>query len=1350
MMGSEGGSLFRNGPDSMRGGTGARDLFTPASGRDDSRSRTGGNRELFGSLNASTSRNRRLFTPGAGRDDSMIFGTGSRSTFSHAGPGVDESLMRSTGTQGHFDGNAGTSDSFAATFQHTNDSMFGMDVPSASSGFASPPAPLLPSSSARFEERLVAAKDLLQERIQHDNYPDLYSLLERLGPEGTRGQDVLAPGSGPVMKKHDSPLPPFIYEQYDQVQCRAYMGILPEIHRAWVSIDSRAFLWDYTSSTEEAPTQVEINNDQVIATIGIVKPVKGIFLEQIEYLLIVSTPLEILTVGLAFAVPGDTSTRVVVYDTEVKVSSDRLAMKQIVGTEEGRVFCLGQDGQLYEFRYQKTDSWFNKRVELKNHSASMLSLLAPSFLDSLRLHESPHITYLAYDKDRKLLYSVSQKSDVEAIYLGPKGDQFNRLRPLRDAVNHTLGPGHSVDVRLAAIYPIAPAESHLVQAIAITTRGDRIYLSVSSGSSSQPSAVQSTYALPGIERAMGSEEVHEVYYSSGLLLTATSVNDEVDKITALSANVGEIAQLPVKVWTDAVSNLQIDGVVHQFAELNQKSAKLKPLVAVSEQPGFVLNTLSTQLENPPRSFQLLTTAGVTNLVKLRPIDELCQIISSSTDNGAAFSAFYEAYGPQETCAMCLAIACRHPSAVEAVQLFAPTNQAEVISRAGEIFFEHGGAPTLTSDDHGTGKGFGSSVAQPTTEIEVKHSGRHDGLALYMARVLRPLWKNRVFVNRNGSLISNFSNEDLVLVQSMLDSLQAFIMSRAGFVDQPSPDAVPTHGESEEAWRYEQESLYNLNLLLKMCVEIVRLTTILGGQDVTMFVKKACAAQTSIVDNITFEELALHGRDSEVSRILMWICMEKLQGEHKEKTQRQLGEELMAMCPSICEQSELLLLEGQDAIAAAHAAQTGTADRHRKLREALRILSKALHAISYGMLVEISNEFKALQFYDGLIHLCLQWADARKATIQPEPIGQHGMGTSGSPREECFLAYGLILQTLADLRSSADVPENHVHYQETASLYRRSIDRALSSHDRDFHEALYDMYISRGWMSHLLAMVKKPPFYEDYLRSRTDEPVMADMLANYYVSTGQFKQAAVLYRSLADRPNWTFAERYQLLVMASTQATTAMQTSGETGDGALQDIADAVAVADIQAAVLRKLQPWTGTRAEDMKAELNESLLTVTDLFHKFAKPLEFFDVQLKCISVSHTQNNVIVVNLWDQIIRRGLDKAGPGVDPFLSLRQAITSTVEYLGHDGSVIPTDHIVRKLLEWTYNARREQRRDLRQWLIDTVMSLNMKTPRRALSAAIVNQYQNKLPPWNSSEGAAYLMSVLCLLAADWLHKE
>uniref|UniRef100_A0A4W3GIB0 Nucleoporin Nup133/Nup155-like N-terminal domain-containing protein n=2 Tax=Callorhinchus milii TaxID=7868 RepID=A0A4W3GIB0_CALMI len=41
------------------------------------------------------------------------------------------------------------------------------------------------------------------------------------------------------------PLPPELVEQFSHMQCNCMMGVFPEVGKAWLTIDSDIFMWNY-------------------------------------------------------------------------------------------------------------------------------------------------------------------------------------------------------------------------------------------------------------------------------------------------------------------------------------------------------------------------------------------------------------------------------------------------------------------------------------------------------------------------------------------------------------------------------------------------------------------------------------------------------------------------------------------------------------------------------------------------------------------------------------------------------------------------------------------------------------------------------------------------------------------------------------------------------------------------------------------------------------------------------------------------------------------------------------------------------------------------------------------------
>lgn len=123
---------------------------------------------------------------------------------------------------------------------------------------------------------------------------------------------------------------------------------------------------------------------EVITSVTLLKPKSGIFVDEINYLLVVCTRTSVLLIGVSATNVPSSSRRarktLKLYATDMMVSTKLVSMSGAVGTSTGRIFMAGADGFLYELEYSSSESWFSAKVALKNHSISYGASLLPSFL----------------------------------------------------------------------------------------------------------------------------------------------------------------------------------------------------------------------------------------------------------------------------------------------------------------------------------------------------------------------------------------------------------------------------------------------------------------------------------------------------------------------------------------------------------------------------------------------------------------------------------------------------------------------------------------------------------------------------------------------------------------------------------------------------------------------------------------------------------------------------------------------------------------------------------------------------------------------------------------------------------
>lgn len=178
-------------------------------------------------------------------------------------------------------------------------------------------------------------------------------------------------------------------------------------------------------------------------SVGLVKPKQGVFVADVKYLLILTTPVEIVILGVTFAGQTLSLASSSLYE-EMQLmnkpifilNTDNVAITTVVGTEDSRIFLGGRDGCLYEVCYQTEPSWFGKRCKKHNHSQGIVSYMVPGFLKFFS--EDDSIAKISVDNSRQLLYVLTEKGAIEAWDIGKDAQTTRRIARIsqNDIVHH--------------------------------------------------------------------------------------------------------------------------------------------------------------------------------------------------------------------------------------------------------------------------------------------------------------------------------------------------------------------------------------------------------------------------------------------------------------------------------------------------------------------------------------------------------------------------------------------------------------------------------------------------------------------------------------------------------------------------------------------------------------------------------------------------------------------------------------------------------------------------------------------------------------------------------------------------
>lgn len=302
------------------------------------------------------------------------------------------------------------------------------------------------------------------------------------------------------------------------------MGTLPELGRVWVTVDNKLFLWKYTSSASSAPPSsapadfvpdVDASADdcevydgisEVIVSVALSAPKPGVFLDTVKYVLVVASPVEVVLLAVTCDEQGNNFKLV---PTAYAMPSDNVAMVKVVGSQSGRIFMAGNDGNVYELDYSNSESVWSALVdggdENARHKCRKINHFAwnwrlvhilPPFLKSFAAQED-NLVDLAVDNVRQVVYAVTSKGVLSAFYLGTAGSETRLFLPalnILDAARNYLGgvarmtegapkpesfanpaaPGFNV----LSLHVLPLTESKKIHLVAVLGNGMRIYLSL--------------------------------------------------------------------------------------------------------------------------------------------------------------------------------------------------------------------------------------------------------------------------------------------------------------------------------------------------------------------------------------------------------------------------------------------------------------------------------------------------------------------------------------------------------------------------------------------------------------------------------------------------------------------------------------------------------------------------------------------------------------------------------------------------------------------------------------------------------------------------------------------------------
>ncbi|KAI3427442.1 hypothetical protein D9Q98_010357 [Chlorella vulgaris] len=1235
------------------------------------------------------------------------------------------------------------------------------------------PSPLrapTPSPSASGPNQLAGAWKHVRNVVSADSRPaDLYDLLSHSVRETQysfqpQGWPSLVRPLAPVI----SEMPGMVLERYNACQTVAFCGVFPEIKRAWASVDNSLFLWRF-DKWQDVPIEYS-GEEQAIVAVGLAKPRPGVFVDAIQHLLVLCTTTEIVLLGVCCSrgpgSGGDECEEVSLQALPLySVPADNVTMVTVAPTADGRIFLGGADGHLYELQYSAGDSWRSKRCQKVCHTGGLRHLL-PSFLPSFLWGSPSALVEICVDNQRHFLYTRSQASVLQVFDLGADGTSAPSKAAessefLQDAARalggrDVFGRGGGDRKGAAVVYmaPIPPSQSHRLHLLTVTADGRRVYWgAASSRYGSQPAgprpdrlrAEVARQAMPSSSAAGGGTgrlgaagshgpvrglEVVAAHYSNGVLLLAEAAAGE--SRTRLFMLSRDLSIPPVGTATgthvavsglrEAVSQLE----VHTPGEACAIRSVPRPpplLLGAALAPVAVRDELTTQNMGPAPRFVMVTTAGVMEVEKMRPVDVLAQLLEQR--DAAKLDAFFTSYGAAEAAAMCILLATAGPPQASAsvvaqakAALDNPRLCGEPQLRDAADGLAAAAAPAFggAAAEDGLAAGFDMGAVVPVAEPE--WSGAHHGLCLYASRVLQAVWDEQVVVplrSTAGLLRCKLSLEALQALEDKLRALDAFLSDylqrrrgrRPGGGAAADGTALPAAKRQrlEDAQQAELKRTEGVRGLAARAAEACFLLRVLTEHNLGRLAVRLEEAARGQLRALRFRELVASEEGEGVATQLISVLV----AQHLLSSggiAEDLAAALQRGAGSYFKENDKLYYQACGLLQRAEAA-TAAADREALAGEAVSLMLRVPLACDLGQVVPQLAYLRAVQ---ALVDLPLRKAaalDPLNAAASPGPEGEAAL----QRREEaCYQHPVAVLRLLIDRTATTPALEalsKSLSDGERAAFRSQLLSRAAAAQDPHFHTCLYAALVELKAVKELLAL--DTPHLEPYLIRAGglvgaapgaavgplsgSQVAHVEVLARFYISRREYAKAAQVYELLADRAGGA-GEQAVSLEQREQHYQAALLQAKSFGDAELLDRLEGKAricalqqrLADSLAAAAAKA-PSDAAREEGQAAvsELRAAPKALESLYNDYAIPSQSWRLCLEMVHLAHFSDRSYVCQLWDLALKEAWQQQweGGGADADRRAAEALDECcrcVEALGEqfypNENSFPAPHVLMRL--------------------------------------------------------------------------
>lgn len=1096
-------------------------------------------------------------------------------------------------------------------------------------------------------------------------------------------------------------LPDFLLRQIESAEFNCAMGLLPEIERVWMAIDNRLFLWSYNDSQNSDFYSYEGMEDKIIM-VGLVKPKKGSVDSKIQWLLVLVSTIEIRMVGVIL----NESNEISLYRTNMSVFTDNILMVCMEGLESGQVFLGGSDGNLYELQYEKEEAWFKRQCQLKNHTRSIISMFVPTFIGGM--YSGDPICQICVDEKRRLLYTLSKNSEIRVFTLNPRGDSslgydvsyygskkiLDEIRKLRNFPSVRYDRAMQA-ISLHVIDEVPSRSSKNVSLMVVTSGGYRVFFQ-SYKSNPAHLDIFSLRVLPSEDERdvsglpISSFPFETTFYSKGSFFASRGNERNMNSLFFSTFDMGVTLKKGELVESRVFSSTK-----ERVWAITEVKKGLENFVYADED---IMNDLYEQVVRPPRTFKILTNNAVYTAVKRRYADFLVDSLQGGNGvDSHSVRSFFESLGPEQACAICLAIACENRFAIQKTDTSgAPIVSNQIKNMAAQLFIKYGVSEKISFGDSYRGR---SSFQVNDVHIVAYHS-----ILLYFSRLVRGIWNAKLIdLGRYAA-----ANRTLLI----LDNLLCF------------KDYL---GHLSQIFGDEEERIYILSIveILDTIIQVIECVTIILPENSSDIIAQVSNAR--VVSSMVFRDFITHSSSMQAFTNFVQEAVDIIA---KESSIDFISESLKTRCPDFFKAEDLKICKARDLL---NSVSLRRQDPLKLMDEALSLLLAASEALSIDKLKSFCEIFKNFGNREAAIRIAMECAiqsDKDNLALEwyeKELESPNIPAPSIAKRDNCYdIAISIADELIEQLRN-----ENSVEKLEKAYQFDPIFTLILQNDDEYFHYKFFDHLCQKKQLVYLLKILDVP-FLEKYLfQNRYRKSELGLYLCILYRNMRRYEDAVAQLYLLATDPDFPaeLEKRIELLTLALSISESRLSKIDEASVEELQDLLD---VANVQLQLYKALD--LVPHAAPLREELDRCLLNVTDLYG-YADRLDLDEIKLSIFNTSNHRDFDLLQSVWAAILDKETN--------FESKCATLIRLAGIYRNNDIVFPIETMIPFFEQY---GMREPVDPF--WLVKSLLQAGYK--HNQLFNTYHGLYNDKIYPFQDQDGRMDAIEKITFILSDWTKNE